>query len=65
MIFNVLNTCPEYPDRALWPDNGVPWKAWDSHVLSLCILGFVLCFVFWRLELNLGIIKKFKILFYF
>ncbi len=58
MIFNVLNTCPEYPDRALWPDNGVPWKAWDSHVLSLCIPGFVLCFVFLALGIKFRHNKK-------
>lgn len=49
----ILNdVCPEYPGNALWPDGGDKWHAWDWHVLSLCIPGFILCIVFFFLGIK-------------
>ncbi len=52
LIINFLNECIEHPENALWPDNGVAWKAWDWHVVSLCIPGFILCVVFFCLGIK-------------
>lgn len=53
-----LSECIEHPENALWPDNGVPWKAWDIHVISLCIPGFILCFIFLLLGIRFRNNKK-------
>lgn len=50
-FLKVATFCPEYP--GLWPDNGDKWMAWDWHVLSLAIPGFILCLFFFWLGIKL------------
>lgn len=58
LVINILNECIENPSNALWPDNGVPWKAWDWHVISLCVPGFILCVVFFYLGIKFRYNRK-------
>jgi len=55
-LLNLIDICPEYP--GFLPDGGEAWKAWDWHVLALCIPGFILCIFFFGLGIKLRNNKK-------
>src|SRR5574344_34970 len=51
-----MNFSDTFP--GFFPDNGIPWRAWDAHVLSITIPGFILCIFFLVLGIRFRNNKK-------